>query len=148
MSAPNRKQRLGSVLITVGLLLAALVSPADATERNALFDADGKIKLRILCTTSVKPGRTDDFVAFLSKHFVKVGTTDYKSFQEGAAEGYDVVIIDYGTKGYDVVIIDYGTTRPGSPVPNLSPGYARATVTMGVAGSEVGRRLGLKTGYL
>jgi len=136
MSAPNRKQRLGSVLITVGLLLAALVSPADATERNALFDADGKIKLRILCTTSVKPGRTDDFVAFLSKHFVKVGTTDYKSFQEGAAEGYDVVIIDYGT------------TRPGSPVPNLSPGYARATVTMGVAGSEVGRRLGLKTGYL
>ena len=91
MSAPNRKQRLGSVLITVGLLLAALVSPADATERNALFDADGKIKLRILCTTSVKPGRTDDFVAFLSKHFVKVGTTDYKSFQEGAAEGSDVV---------------------------------------------------------
>ena len=136
MSAPNRKQRLGSVLITVGLLLAALVSPADATERNALFDADGKIKLRILCTTSVKPGRTDDFVAFLSKHFVKVGTTDYKSFQEGAAEGYDVVIIDYGT------------TRPGSPVPDLPRGYARATVTMGVAGSEVGRRLGLKTGYL
>ena len=117
-------------------LLAWSAVLANAVERDALFDADGKIKLRILCTTSVKPGRTDDFVAFLNKHFVTVATTDYKSFQEGDAEGYDVVIIDYGT------------TRPGSPVPNLSPDYARATVTMGVAGSEVGRRLGRKTGYL
>lgn len=136
MSARNRTQRLGSVKLAATFLLALPAVWAHAAERDALFDADGKIKLRILCTTSVKPGRTDDFVAFLNKHFVKVGTTDYKSFREGAAEGYDVVIIDYGT------------TRPGSPVPNLSPGYSRATVTMGVAGSEVGRRLGLKTGYL
>ena len=136
MSAHNQTRRLSSVKVAGMLLLSLPVLLVNATERDALFDADGKIKLRILCTTSVKRGRTDDFVAFLSKHFVKVGTTDYKSFQEGAAEGYDVVIIDYGT------------TRPGSPVPNLSPGYARATVTMGVAGSEVGRRLGLKTGYL
>ena len=118
------------------LALTILVSTAGATAQDGLLDANGKIKLKILVTTSVKPGRTDDFVAFLTKHFVKVGTTDYKSFQESAA------------KGYDVVIIDYGTTRPGSPVPNLSRGYSRATVTMGVAGSEVGRRLGLKTGYL
>jgi hypothetical protein len=119
------------------LALAMLASSADATAQDGLLDANGRIKLKILVTTSPKEGRTDDFVAFLNKHFVKVGTTDYKSFDAGAA------------KGYDVVIIDYGTTRPGSPVPErLSPSYARATVTMGVAGSEVGRRLGLKTGYL
>ena len=137
MSTRSRKRSVGRGFMMVGFLLAALASPANAAERDALFTADGKINLRILCTTSVKPGRTDDFVAFLSRHFVKVGTTDYESFREGAAEGYDVVIIDYGT------------TRPGSPVPeHLHRGYARATVTMGVAGSEVGRRLGLKTGYL
>ncbi|MBN2133346.1 MAG: hypothetical protein JW741_27860 [Sedimentisphaerales bacterium] len=136
MSTRSRKRSVGRGFMMAGFLLAALASSANATERNTLFNADGKINLRILCTTSVKPGRTDDFVAFLSQHFVKVGTTDYKSFQERDA------------KGYDVVIIDYGTARPGSPVPNLRRGYSRATVTMGVAGSEVGRRLGLKTGYL
>jgi len=134
MSARSRKRSVGCGFMMVGFLLAA---SAHAIERDALFTTDGKINLRILCTTSVKPGRTDDFVAFLNKHFVKVATTDYKSFREGEA------------KGYDVVIIDYGTTRPGSAVPErLRRGYARATVTMGVAGSEVGRRLGLKTGYL
>jgi hypothetical protein len=120
------------------LALALLVSSAVASARDGLLGADGKIKLKILVTTSPKEGRTDDFVAFLGQHFVKVGTTDYKSFDASAAEGYDVVIIDYGT------------TRPGSPVPErLHRGYTCATVTMGVAGSEVGRRrLGLKTGYL
>ena len=120
MSARSRKRSVGSVFIAVGFSLTALVFPSDATERDALFTADGKINLRILCTTSVKPGRTDDFVAFLNEHFVKVGTTDYKSFQEEDA------------RGYDVVIIDYGTTRPGSAFPErLRRGYARATVTMG-----------------
>jgi hypothetical protein len=105
--------------------------------RDDLFDADGKIRLRILCTTSPKEGRTDDFVAFLSEHFVEVATTDYQRFRQEDAEGFDVVIIDYGT------------VRPGSPIPEeLSPAYTRATVTMGVAGSEVCRRLRLKPGYL
>lgn len=105
--------------------------------RDELFDADGKIRLRILCTTSPKEGRTDDFVEFLGEHFVKVATTDYKSFRQEDAESFDVVIIDYGT------------VRPGSPTPEeLSHAYSRATVTMGVAGSEVCRRLGLKPGYL
>jgi hypothetical protein len=104
--------------------------------RGASLDTAEKIDLRILCTTSPKQDRTDDFVAFLSKHFVKVATTDYLEFREEQAEGYDVVIIDYGA------------TRPGSPVPKLARGYARATVTMGVSGSMVCRRLGLKPGYL
>lgn len=105
-------------------------------DQNDLIGADGKIKLRILCTTSPKEGRTDDFVSFLSKHFIKVATTDYESFREELA------------KDFDVVIIDYGMERPGTPVPQLSPAYARATVTVGVAGSMVCRRLSLKPGYL
>lgn len=105
-------------------------------EQNELVGPDGKIKLRILCTTSPKEGRTDDFVQFLSKHFVKVATTDYESFREELA------------KDFDVVIIDYGAERPGTPTPQLSPTYSRATVTMGVPGSMVCRKLNLKPGYL
>ena len=105
-------------------------------DQNDLIGADGKINLRILCTTSPKEGRTDDFVEFLSKHFVKVATTDYESFREELA------------KGFDVVIIDYGMERPGTPTPQLSRDYSRATVTMGVPGSMVCRRLNLKPGYL
>lgn len=109
----------------------------DLVGQAGLIGPDGRINLRILITTSSKAGRTDDFVKFLSERFVKVATTDYASFREENA------------RGFDVVIIDYGTTRPGSPVPRqLSRDYSRATVTMGVAGAEVGGRLGLKTGYL
>jgi hypothetical protein len=117
----------------------AAVEPVEkiaAVDQNELIDSDGKIKLRILCTTSPKEGRTADFTSFLSKHFVKVETTDYKSFREELAADFDVVIIDYGM------------TRPGTPVPQLSAAYSRATVTLGVAGSMVCRRLNLKPGYL
>ncbi len=105
-------------------------------EQGELVDSNGKIKLRILCTTSPKEGRTDDFVEFLRKHFVEVATTDYKSFHESLAADFDVVILDYGMR------------RPGTPVPPISPAYSRATITIGAAGSEICNRLRLKTGYL
>jgi CheY-like chemotaxis protein len=113
-----------------------LVEKTAAVQQNELIDSDGKIKLRILCTTSPKEGRTADFVSFLSRHFVKVETTDYKSFREELADDFDVVIIDYGM------------TRPGTPTPELTSEYSRATVTLGVAGSMVCRRLRLKPDYL
>jgi hypothetical protein len=121
---------------TQELAQAERVEKIAAVDANELIDSDGKIKLRILCTRSPKEGRTADFTSFLSKHFVKVETTDYKSFREELAEDFDVVIIDYGM------------TRPGTPVPQLSPAYSRATVTFGVAGSSVCRRLRLKPDYL
>jgi hypothetical protein len=105
-------------------------------DQNDLIGADGKIKLRILCTRSPKEDRTNDFVDFLNKHFVKVVTTDYESFRQELAEDFDVVIIDYGME------------RPGTPTPQLSHYYSRATVTMGVPGSMVCGRLNLKPGYL
>ena len=105
-------------------------------DQEGLIGSDGKIKLRILCTTSPKEGRTDDFVTFLNKHFIKVATTDYESFQEEQAQDFDVVIIDYGMR------------RPGTPTPHLTQNYSRATITMGVPGSMVCRRLNLKPGYL
>ena len=117
---------------------AAVDTPAGSskTAGSDLFDKNGKIKLRILCTTSPKEGRTDDFVAFLKEHFVAVGTTDYLGFNGAQAEGYDVVILDDGT------------TRPGSQIPSLPPTYARATVTVGVSGSMICQRNGYKPGYL
>jgi hypothetical protein len=111
------------------------VEKVPVVDQNDLIDSNGMIKLRILCTTSPKEERTADF-SFLSKHFVKVETTDYESFREELADDFDVVIIDYGA------------TRPGAPVPQLSPAYSRATITFGVPGSMVCRRLNLKPGYL
>ena len=108
----------------------------EAAKTNVLIGPDGKIKLRILLTTSSNEERTADFVSFLSKHFIKVETTDYKSFREELAEDFDVVIIDYDA------------TRPGAPTPELTPEYSHATITIGVAGSMVCRRLNLKPGYL
>ncbi|HUV63524.1 MAG TPA: hypothetical protein VMW24_06465 [Sedimentisphaerales bacterium] len=110
--------------------------PAVPEVQDEPIDPNGKIKLRILCTTSPNEGRTADFTSFLSRHFIKVETTDYESFREDLA------------KDFDVVIIDYGATRPGTPVPQLSLSYCRATITFGVAGSMVCRRLDLKPGYL
>lgn len=107
-------------------------------EQNEMIGPDGKIKLRILCTTSPEEGRTDDFVSFLSKHFVKVDTTDYESFRQELAEDFDVVIIDYGMERFG----------SPTPTPQLSRYYSRATVTMGVPGSMVCRRLRLKPDYL
>lgn len=112
------------------------VGKTEATEKNDLMGSDGKIKLRILLTAAPEEERTADFVSFLSKHFVKVGTTDYKGFREGQAEDFDVVIFDYGA------------TRPGAPTPKLTPEYSRATITFGAAGSMVCRRLRLKPDYL
>ena len=103
-----------------------------AAERNELIGPDGKIRLRILLTTSSEKGRTADFVSFLSKHFAKVETTEYKNVREEQAEDFDVVIIDYGL------------TRPGT----LTSGYSRATVTVGVPGSKLCGGLRLKPGYL
>lgn len=108
---------------------------ADVNQSD-LIDSNGKIKLRILCTSGPKKERTADFTSFLSKHFIKVETTDYESFREEMADDFDVVILDYGA------------TRPGTPVPQLSPSYSRATITFGVSGSMVCRRLSLKPGYL
>lgn len=107
-----------------------------AVDQGDLIDSNGMIRLRILCTSSPKEGRTADFTSFLSKHFIKVETTDYEGFREEMADDFDVVIIDYGA------------TRPGTPVPQLSRAYSRATVTFGVSGSMVCRRLNLKPGYL
>ena len=44
----------------------------------------------------------EDRVVLVPRHdgnFAKVGTTDYRRFQEGEAKGYDVVIFDWTTTG-------------------------------------------------
>ncbi len=95
-----------------------------------------KIALRILYAGLQNTDRAKDFVEFLAAHFQRVETTDYITFT-----GND-------TGDFDVVIIDYDGLNTRAAQPKVSRSYARATVTVGVPGALLCRRLSLKTGYL
>ena len=85
----SAKKHFSSIWIFVLLLVVfGLVGKSQGQNlrgQTGLLNADGKINLRILCTTGPTEGRTDDFVKFLSEHFVKVDTTDYESFRSNRA---------------------------------------------------------------
>src|SRR4051812_24804103 len=57
--------------------------------------ADEPLDLKVLYAGNPGSDREKDFVAFLSKQFAKVGTTDYQKFREDEAKGFDVVILDW-----------------------------------------------------
>ena len=101
--------------------------PTDMTE---------KIDLRILYAGLPDTERAKDFIAFLSKHFTKLETTDYNTFTGNEALNYDVAIIDHNGVAFR------------SPRPKISRQYTGATVTMGVPGAFICSNLSLKTGYL
>jgi hypothetical protein len=102
---------------------------------------EGKINLRVLYAGHPQTPRMKDFVEFLEKSFVKVGQGDLDAFRERDAEGYDVVILDYG----ELKIIGNSIYSPKVP---FSERYSRATVTIGATGALVSDSLKLKTGYL
>jgi len=110
--------------------------PVPAADRVYEPDTAEKIDLRILYAGVPNTERAKDFTEFLAKHFLEVGTTDYKAFKEDQASGFDVVILDYDGVGFS------------APRPSISREYSRATVTMGVPGAFICGSLSLKTGYL
>jgi hypothetical protein len=55
------------------------------------------ISLKVLYAGNPGSDREKDFRALLAEHFARVGTTDYRTFAEGQAKGYDVVILDWTT---------------------------------------------------
>ena len=121
-------------LLLVVVLCGMLVVPACVTPELPV--ATGDIDLRILYAGHPGSRREADFVKFLGIHFRDVQTGDLATFSEPAATGFDVVILDYDGDGFE------------APRPSLSNDYARATVTVSVAGGLLSSNRGLKTGYL
>jgi hypothetical protein len=109
--------------------------PADVPAPPADMPA-GKIALKILYAGRKGTDRAWDFAEFLKANFAEVGEGDYAAFQPEQAAGFDVVVLDY-----DGVALN-------APRLNLPPDYARATLTLGVPGADLGSQLNLKTGYL
>ena len=97
-----------------------------------------KIAMRILYAGHPGSDREKDFVEFLGKYFTQVETGDLATFSDKSADGFDAAILDYDSDGRDAFKF---------PRPKLSLNYARATVTVGVAGAMICSQLRLKTGY-
>ena len=95
-----------------------------------------KIALRLLFAGSPGSARERDFVEFLGRHFREVKTENWTRFDGSQAAGFDLVILDYAGDGFK------------APMPPLAAGYARPTITVGVAGAFLCRRLNLKPGYM
>jgi hypothetical protein len=109
------------------------VSVSEKIEPVEVFE---KIDLRILYAGLTDTDRAKDFVDFLSKHFNKVETTDYKTFIGNESADFNVTIIDY----------DGRDTR--APIPKITRKFSHATITIGSPGADLCSRLSLKTGYL
>jgi hypothetical protein len=100
--------------------------------------APEKIALRILYAGHPGSDRERDFADFLGKYFMQVETGDLATFSDRSADRFDVAILDYDSDGKDAFKF---------PRPKLSQNYARATMTVGVAGAMICSQLRLKTGY-
>jgi len=127
-------------LFVVGLAAMTLCYLAIASCESSA-PARGKIGLRVLYVGYPGMEREKDFVGFLEKHFTKLGKADLDKIEPKDAEGFDVVVLDYGEliiKGNAIV----------SPRVVFGREYSRPVLTIGAAGALVCDSLGLKTGYL
>jgi hypothetical protein len=124
------------------LALAAVLALTSAARAGEPID------LKVLYAGNLGSDREKDFKAFLSEHFARVGTTDYRKFKDESAKGYDVVILDWTSiyprdeNGKILAKID-GLNSP-DPIPTLSEGYDRPTILIGAAGGFVAQTLRLK----
>lgn len=123
-------------ILLCAIVTGCLAGVATANELHKVPASGAKISLRVLYAGVPAAPRTTEFVAFLEKHFAKVGQAPYSQFTPKMAEGYDVVIFDAEAKPTDSSI--------GLPkAPKLPMDYDRATVL--VAGAGVMAVLPLKT---
>ena len=95
-----------------------------------------KIPLRILYLGHPGSAREGDFVGFLKRYFREVNTGDLAKFDAGQTADADVIVLDYDGDGFK------------APRVVLPAGYARPTVTLGVAGGMICSQQRLKTGYM
>ena len=117
-------------VVILGFSAGALSAKAEQGE---------KIALRILYAGTPGSTREKDWLRFLQKHFIKVGTAEVRSFTGKESSDFDVIILDS----------DYGGRKAFSaPRPSLVKDYSRATVTVGAVGAMICDGMRLKTGYL
>jgi hypothetical protein len=113
--------------------------------------ADEPIALKVLYAGNPGSDRDKDFTTFLGKSFAKVGSTDYRTFKEDDAKGYDVVILDW-TSIYPRD--NQGKLKPGSSglnspnAPKLSTTFDRPTILIGAAGGFATMQSQLKINWL
>ncbi|MHC4404178.1 MAG: hypothetical protein ACYTG0_31375 [Planctomycetota bacterium] len=98
--------------------------------------SSGKIPLRVLYVGLPDAERQKDFVVFLGKHFKQVNTADYNAFTEEQTKDCDVAIFD--KDGLEWKPLDI----------NVSSGYSRATVSLGVPGAFWVRKVSPKMAYM
>jgi hypothetical protein len=110
--------------------------------------ADEPFPLKVLYAGNPGSDRETDFKTFLQQHFAKVGTTDYRTFKDGDAKGFDAVILDwtsiYPRDETGKVREKFDRLNSPDPTPKLSEGYDRPTILIGAAGGFVAQTLRLK----
>ena len=123
----------------------------EPVRRQPALCAGQPIALQVLYAGNPGSDREKDFTSFLEAYFTKVATTDYRTFKQADAKGYDVVILDW-TQIY--TRDDRGNIKelfPGlnSPVrPKLADTFDRPTILIGAAGGYATEALQLKINWL
>jgi len=118
---------------------------------NGSILAEEPIKLKVLYAGNSGSDRAKDFVSFLEKHLIKVGSVDFGKFQEADAKDFDVVLFDWTSI--------YPRDKEGKinnslgniimpPAPHLSADFAKPTVLIGAAGGQVAITRQLKINWL
>jgi len=129
-------------LLVASLCVFVLGKPAQAGEL---------IPLKLLYAGNPGSDREHDFTAFLGKSFAKVGTTDYRTFKEDDANGYDVVILDwssiYPRDNQGKIEKDFRGLNSPRP-PKLSSTFDRPTILIGAAGGYATMQSQLKINWL
>jgi hypothetical protein len=109
------------------------------------------IALKLLYAGNPGSDRERDFTTFLGKSFAKVGTTDYRTFKEDDAKGYDVVILDWTSicPRDDQGKIEKTFRGLNSPKPpTLTSTFDRPTILIGAAGGFATMQSQLKINWL
>lgn len=124
-----------------GIAVNDSLENAPDNDKAAVKHPEGRIPLRILYAGMTNTRRQEDFVSFLSSHFVEVKAVAFSSFTREQAHESDVVILDKdGIQWAD---------RGGNPLSDiqLSETYSRATLALGAPGAFLYSKIRLKPGY-
>jgi hypothetical protein len=131
-----------SWLAAVAAALMFLGGPATAAE---------PLRLKVLYAGNPGSTRARDFITFLEKHFVKVGTSDFRKFKEEEARDYDVVLFDWTSiypRNKEGKIDNKAGSIELPSGPRLSADFAKPTVLIGAAGGQVAGSRQLKINWL
>src|SRR5262249_15132241 len=140
-------------LFVAAVALAALVLQVP-TARTA-----EKSNLKVLYSGNIGSSRANDFMSFLKKNFAIVGAVQETTFQESDCELYDVVIFDWTSnflrdkdgkllrdmRGHYLQDLENGASICGH-FRHFAPSkkYSRASILIGIVGSTISGRAGLK----